>query len=69
MWALGVLLYQALASMNHPCGQKTQWQLINAIQSDQPLNFPNPISPYIKEIIVTLLEKNPENRPDARELL
>ena len=27
------------------------------------------VSPFIKEIISKLLDKNPENRPDAQELL
>jgi serine/threonine protein kinase len=35
----------------------------------EPAPHPSTVSPFIKEIISSLLNKNPENRPEAKELL
>jgi hypothetical protein len=43
--------------------------MINAICCEEPQDFPSPISSYIKEIVLSLLEKNPDKRPSAKELL
>ena len=61
MWGLGILLFQAISSMKHPFEGESQWDLINKILTqDKPKNLSNSISPYIKEIILCLLEKNPD---------
>jgi hypothetical protein len=46
--------------MKHPFEQKTQWQMINSIQIEDPLKFPNNISPSTKDLLKHLLEKNPD---------
>jgi serine/threonine protein kinase len=43
--------------------------MISAIKNEEPLNFPYPISPDIKDIIILLLEKNPDRRPSSSDLL
>jgi serine/threonine protein kinase len=35
----------------------------------EPPPLASTVSPFIKEIISKLLDKNPKNRPDAKELL
>jgi serine/threonine protein kinase len=60
MWALGVLLYQALSSMKHPFERLTQWQLINSISSEKLKNLTGYVSPYIIKLIENLLDKDKE---------
>jgi serine/threonine protein kinase len=60
MWALGVLLYQALSLLKHPFERMTQWKMINAILTEGQNNFPSHISPHIMKLIRKLLDKNPD---------
>ena len=39
------------------------------ITEREPAPLPSTVSPFIKEIIAKLLEKNPKTRPNAKELL
>jgi serine/threonine protein kinase len=39
------------------------------IRESKPAPLPSTVPPFIKEIIAKLLDKNPETRPDAKELL
>ena len=39
------------------------------ISESEPAPLPTTVSPFIKEIIAKLLDKNPESRPDAKGLL
>jgi hypothetical protein len=34
-------------------------------RESEPALLPSTVSPFIKETILKLLDKNPENRPDA----
>ena len=43
----------------------TNVDMIKLIRECEPAPLPSTVSPFIKEIIAKLLEKNPENRPDA----
>jgi serine/threonine protein kinase len=43
--------------------------MIDSIKNNEPAPLPATLSPFIKEIISKLLEKDPENRPDAQSLL
>jgi serine/threonine protein kinase len=49
MWALGVIIYNTM----------------NLIRETEPTPLPSTVSPFIKEIIAKLLDKNPETRLDA----
>jgi serine/threonine-protein kinase len=66
VWALGVILYQ-LASGRHPfCRPETEdFQVIHAIQYDNPEDLSETvpgISPELKSVISTCLEKIPGSR-------
>jgi serine/threonine protein kinase len=39
------------------------------ITESDPAPLPSTVSPFIKQIIAKLLDKNPETRPNAEELL
>ena len=64
MWALGVMLYQ-LFSNKHPFEAATYFDTMNLIRNGEPAPLPSTVSPFIKEIIAKLLDKNPETRLDA----
>jgi serine/threonine protein kinase len=64
MWALGVILYQ-LVSNKHPFEAATFFNTMNLIRKREPAPLPSTVSPFIKEIIAKLLDKNPETRLDA----
>jgi serine/threonine protein kinase len=63
MWALGVILYQ-LFSNKLPFEGKFI-EMIDLIRKSEPASLPSTVSPFIKEIIAKLLDKNPDNRLDA----
>ena len=63
MWALGVILYQ-LFSNKLPFEGKFN-ETMNLIRKSEPASLPSTVSPFIKEIIAKLLDKNPDNRLDA----
>ena len=68
MWALGVIIYE-LFSNQLPFKGPTFNDTMNLIREKEPAPLPSTVSPFIKEIIAKLLDKNPENRPEAKELL
>ena len=68
MWALGVILYQFFSN-KLPFVADTPRKTENLIVESEPAPLPSTISPFIKELIARLLDKKPENRPDAEELL
>ena len=64
MWALGVILYQFFS--NHlPFEAATFYDTMKLIRESEPAPLPSTVSPFIKELIAKLLDKNPETRPDA----
>ena len=64
MWALGVILYQ-MFSDKLPFEADNYFDTMKLIRENDPKPLPTPVSPFIKEIIAQLLDKNPETRPDA----
>jgi serine/threonine protein kinase len=68
MWALGVILYQ-LFSNKLPFEAASYFETMKLISESEPAPLPSTVSLFIKEIITKLLNKNPESRPDANELL
>ncbi len=42
---------------------------MNSIKEKEPAPLPSTVSQFMKDLIESLLEKNPENRPDAASLL
>ncbi len=71
MWALGIILFQLVASYNHPFHSDNVFEMAMAIKDKDPdlTLLPHNLSPLIKETIIDLLDKNPESRPDAKKIL
>jgi len=69
MWALGIILYQLVSSLNHPFHCENMFAMILSIKENEPAPLKSTLSPFIKETIRSLLDKNPENRPDAQTLV
>ena len=40
-----------------------------ATLNEEPISLPISVSPFMKEMVTRLLDKNPETRPDALTLL
>jgi serine/threonine protein kinase len=68
MWALGIILYQLVASYEHPFPGDNVYSLARAITDNEVdlSSLPSTVSQYIKDTIKSLLEKNPDDRPDAK---
>ena len=64
MWALGVILFQ-LFTGKLPFEADNNFDIMKLIRESEPAPLPSIVSPFIKEIISKLLDKNPEARPDA----
>ena len=43
--------------------------MIDSIKNNEPAPLPPTVSPFIKEIITALLDKNAKSRPDAQTLI
>jgi serine/threonine protein kinase len=69
MWALGIILYQLVASNKNPFenedDKNNYMAIIDNILNKEPAPLPESVSPFIKKTIKALLEKNPDSRPDA----
>ncbi len=68
MWALGVILYQIFAN-KLPFEGSSYYETMKLISEGDPAPLPSTVSPLVKEIILKLLDKNPETRIDAEQLL
>ena len=71
MWALGIILFQLVSSYNHPFPYDNVFAMAIAIKDKDPdlTHLPPTVSPFIKETIKALLDKNPESRSDAQTLV
>jgi serine/threonine protein kinase len=69
MWAIGIILYQLLSKGKHPFEGDNYFDVMKSIGEDQPDPLPVSVSPFMKETVIKLLDKNPETRPDALTLL
>jgi serine/threonine protein kinase len=69
MWALGIMLYEMVNSLKHPFSGNSPFSMIAAIKDQEPAPLPSSVSPYIRKLIASLLEKNPDKRPDSTTLL
>jgi serine/threonine protein kinase len=68
MWALGIILYQLITN-KLPFEAANYYDTMKLIRENEPESLPSTVSPFIKQIISQLLDKNPEKRPNAEELL
>jgi serine/threonine protein kinase len=69
MWALGIILYQLITSLKHPFECENVFAMMMAIKDNEYSPLPSTVSPFIKDIIKKLLNKNPNDRPDAQALI
>jgi serine/threonine protein kinase len=68
MWAIGIILYKLLSKGNHPFPSNSKWGYEKEIIKEYA-TLPDKVSPFMKEMVAKLLQKNPEIRPDAFSLL
>ena len=68
IWALGVILYQFFSNQL-PFEADSYYSTMKLISESEPAPLPSTVPRFIREIIAKLLDKNPETRPDAKELL
>jgi NIMA (never in mitosis gene a)-related kinase 1/4/5 len=68
MWSLGVILHQFFTN-KLPFEADNYYYTMKLIRESELPPLPSTVSPIIKEIITNLLDKNPENRADASDLL
>jgi hypothetical protein len=63
--------FQLVASYKHPFPFDNVFAMAIAIKDKDPdlTVLPQTVSPFIKELITQLLDKNPLTRPDAQSLL
>ncbi len=64
MWALGVILYQFFAN-KLPFEGSSYYDTMKLISEGEPVSLPSTVSPFIKQIIAKLLDKNPDTRANA----
>ena len=68
IWALGVIFYQLLVS-KHPFQKRDFIQTLLSIKDLDYDPLPDNISSSSKKLVSLLLQKEPDNRPDAKALL
>ncbi len=55
MWALGIILYQLVASLNHPFECEDTFTMIDSITNNDPAPLSSSVSQFIKDFIKDLL--------------
>ncbi|CCW69951.1 unnamed protein product, partial [Phytomonas sp. Hart1] len=68
MWSLGVILYELL-TLHRPFKGPSQREIMQQVLYDRYDHFPCPVSNSMKELLETLLSKNPADRPTTQQLL
>ena len=69
IWSAGVILYEMLSG-GHPFSHDSIYGLVNTILENEPTPLPATVSPELRKIVETALQKKRENRfQTAREML
>lgn len=68
MWALGIILYQLVASYRHPFHADNVFAMAMAIKDNELdlTRLSSSVPQFIKDTIKALLKKNPNDRPTAQ---
>ena len=56
-------------NLQHPFESCDKFEMLDQIFNKGPSPLPESLSPFIKQLIGNLLDKNPESRPDSNELM
>jgi eukaryotic-like serine/threonine-protein kinase len=65
MWALGVIVYRFFSN-RLPFKAVDLLDTMKLIKENEPAPLPSTLSPFVRLTISQLLNKNPENRPNAK---
>ena len=65
IWSLGIILHELVSKFKHPFYSRNPEEMQKLIIERKPETPPSIVSPYIKELIALLLDKNPDTRPDT----
>ncbi|XP_078518041.1 serine/threonine-protein kinase Nek4 isoform X2 [Lissotriton helveticus] len=68
VWALGCCVYE-MATLKHAFNAKDMNSLVIRIIEGKPPAMPKNYSPQLGELIGTMLSKDPNDRPDAKDIL
>lgn len=68
IWSFGVLLYE-MCALEPPFIANNQLALAKKIVNVEPKPLPNYYSSEIRFLIMKMLEKNPEKRPDTKQIM
>lgn len=68
MWALGVVMYEAM-TLKHPFDADSMEKLLDKIVRGRPAPLPRSYSPQLRDVVEWLLKKDPRKRPSVHELL
>lgn len=65
IWALGIILYRLVSPSSFPFNMDSPFRLVQSIREQEPNPLPAATSPFVKNLIGMLLDKNSETRPSA----
>jgi serine/threonine protein kinase len=68
IFALGIIFYE-LFTLDHPFDSSSNGRVTASILRDDPKKLPQNIKEPIRNLILRMLDKNPENRPDTKTIL
>jgi NIMA (never in mitosis gene a)-related kinase len=68
VWAIGVIAYE-LCTFNHPFKGERLSDLFNAIINDPPTQMEQNYSQELKDLISSMLIKDPEKRPSIQQMI
>lgn len=68
IWSLGCLIYE-LACLRHPFDGTSFLALVMSILKEDPTELPSCYSNELKHLVLSMLAKDPKNRPNPQELL
>ncbi|CAK9109568.1 unnamed protein product [Durusdinium trenchii] len=68
MWSVGVVLFELMA-LHRPFEAQNVLSLVHKITTEEPAALPEDADPQLSSLAMQLLDKRPERRPSAAEVL